>query len=244
MSRITGDLSIQGRRLRKNFQRAITAAALSIVIGTDIATGAELLNGSGPAPIPNQPATQQRATPRQRPEPRHPLPPASTQSVPQGQGNDSTSSQAPPPAIGPNTEPNQAPGVGSWTTQCNESGKDCLMLRRVLRPDLKSQILAMTIARVPNNPELLIGTVMLPLGIAVRESVPITLDERYLASVPIETCIPSGCVLTIPLAPPLLDFLQKATVMKFLLLTPNQATQPISFSMQGFREALAKLKSK
>lgn len=238
-------LTAHAYRLCKNIQRTISLAALSLAIGTNVAAGAELLNGSGPTPNPNQPGAQQRPAPRPRSEPPRSPPRGAPQAAPQTQQpSGSPNVTAPAPNAGANAESNSAPGVASWTVQCNESGKDCLMLRRAIRPDGKSQLLAMTIARAPNNPELFVGTVMLPLGIAVRESVPITLDERYLASVPIETCIPAGCVLTMPLAPPLLDFLQKATIMKFLVLTPNQATQPISFTMQGFREALGKLNSK
>lgn len=85
------------------------------------------------------------------------------------------------------------------------------------------------------------ATVILPLGIAVRESLPMLLDEKFIALVPIETCLPAGCVLTVALPPPMVSVLRTATTLKFLALTPNGQTVPFTVPVGGFGDAYQKV---
>jgi invasion protein IalB len=93
-------------------------------------------------------------------------------------------------------------------------------------------------ARMPGRNQ---ATVVLPLGIAVRESIPMLLDERFVALVPIETCLPAGCVLTIALPPPMVSVLRSATTLKFLAPTPSGQTIPFTVPVNGFGDAYQKV---
>lgn len=142
---------------------------------------------------------------------------------------------------------NQAPpqpdmrGVDSWFAECPQGQTTgCRILRRAPGAD-GSPGVTMIVGpdlRMPGRNQ---ATVILPLGIAVRESLPMLLDEKFIALVPIETCLPAGCVLTVALPPPMVSVLRTATTLKFLALTPNGQTVPFTVPVGGFGDAYQKV---
>lgn len=142
---------------------------------------------------------------------------------------------------------NQAPaqpdmrGVDSWFADCPQGQTTgCRILRRVPGADGSPGVTVIVgpDLRMPGRNQ---ATVILPLGIAVRESLPMLLDEKFIALVPIETCLPAGCVLTVALPPPMVSVLRTATTLKFLALTPNGQTVPFTVPVGGFGDAYQKV---
>ncbi len=143
-----------------------------------------------------------------------------------------------PPARPP--EPDRR-GIDSWFAECPPGqATGCRILRRATGAD-GSPGVTVIVAADPRLPGRNQATVVLPLGIAVRESIPMLLDERFVALVPIETCLPAGCVLTIALPPPMVSVLRGATTLKFLAPTPNGQTIPFSVPVGGFGDAYQKV---
>ena len=132
-------------------------------------------------------------------------------------------------------------GVDSWFADCPAGQTTgCRILRRAPGAD-GSPGVTVVIGPDPRMPGRNQATVILPLGIAVRESLPMLLDEKFVALVPIETCLPAGCVLTVALPPPMVSVLRTATTIKFLALTPNGQTVPFTVPVGGFGEAYQKV---
>lgn len=139
-------------------------------------------------------------------------------------------------------QPQEIPGVASWYTQCPPPGGQgaCELLRRVLRPD-NQQLMAVVVAPDARAPGQLLATALLPLGINVRESVPFLIDDRFIALLPIETCVPNGCVVSIALSPPMLQAWRQGRQIKFLALTPQGQTIPIALTLDGFGDGASRL---
>jgi invasion protein IalB len=150
---------------------------------------------------------------------------------------------APAPAPAPAAAPAAAPGVETWSVACPQPGAQgsCELLRRVLRQDNKQQLLAVVVGPDARVQGQVMATVVLPLGINVRESVPFLIDERFIALLPIETCLPTGCIVTIAMSPPMVQAWRQGREIKFLALTPQGQTVPLGVPLEGFSDGLAKL---
>lgn len=132
-------------------------------------------------------------------------------------------------------------GIDSWFAECPPGqATGCRILRRAPAAD-GSPGVTVIVAPDPRNPGRNQATVVLPLGIAVRESIPMLLDERFVALVPIETCLPAGCVLNVALSPPMIAVLRTTTTLKFLAPTPNGQTIPFVVPVSGFGDAYQKV---
>lgn len=132
-------------------------------------------------------------------------------------------------------------GVDAWFAECPQGqATGCQILRRIPGTNGAAgvTIIVGPDQRMPGRNQM---TVVLPLGIAVRESVPMLIDEPFIALVPIETCLPAGCVLTVTLSPPMVAVLRGATALKFLALAPNGQTLPYAVPIGGFGEAYQKV---
>jgi len=132
-------------------------------------------------------------------------------------------------------------GLDGWFAEC-PAGQitGCQIIRRAPGSNGagSATIIIGPDQRVPGRNQ---ATIVLPLGIAVRESVPMLIDERFVALVPIETCLPAGCVLTVALPPPMVSVLRGATTLKFLVLNPSGQTLVYTLPVAGFGDAYQKV---
>ena len=151
------------------------------------------------------------------------------------------SAAAPPAAKHDTAHPTDVRGVAEWAAQCppNQS-TGCEIIRRVLRQDGQAlvSLLVGPDARMPGRNQAL---VLLPLGVSVRESVPLLIDDKFIALVPIETCLPAGCLMRIALPPAMVGVLRSGSTMKLLALSPEGQTVPLVVPINGFGEAFVKV---
>lgn len=132
-------------------------------------------------------------------------------------------------------------GIDSWFAECPPGqATGCRVLRRAPGPD-GSPGVTVIVAADPRSPGRNQATVVLPLGISVRESIPMLLDDRFVALLPIETCLPAGCVLNVALSPPMIAALRTTTTLKLLAPTPNGQTVPFVVPVSGFGDAYQKV---
>lgn len=148
-----------------------------------------------------------------------------------------------PPRAAPEARPPEPDrrGIDNWFAECPPGqATGCRILRRAPGPDGSPGVTVIVAAdpRVPGRNQ---ATVVLPLGIGVRESIPMLLDDRFIALVPIETCLPAGCILTVALPPPMVAVLRTANTLKFLAPTPNGQTIPFAVPVSGFGDAYQKV---
>lgn len=132
-------------------------------------------------------------------------------------------------------------GIDSWFAECPQGqATGCRVLRRAPGAD-GSPGVTVIVAADPRSPGRNQATVVLPLGISVRESIPMLLDDRFVALLPIETCLPAGCVLNVALSPPMIAALRTTTTLKLLAPTPNGQTIPFVVPVSGFGDAYQKV---
>lgn len=182
----------------------------------------------GPPPAaPQQMPRQQSASPPQRmilaqarpnraPEPQRASPPGMKPA------------QAAAPAGAPS-------GVAAWSAQCRQPGakETCELIRRLVRED-GQQVVAVVVNHVPGRPGQIIATVVLPLGINVRESIPMLIDDRFIALLPVETCLPVGCITTVLMSPPMAQAWAQGRTLQFLTLSAQGQTVPLAVPLVGF----------
>ncbi len=195
----------------------------------------ELLNGAPPAAAPAQRVAQQ-------PPPSRPLAkPAPAAPRPLAQGGAPAGPAA--ATIAPPTSQAAPASEGRWTVECQAQGNACVAVQRTMRADGKMQLVAIQVGPDGRQPQRIVATILLPLGIAVRESIPMIVDERFVAVLPIETCIPAGCVATVTMVPALEAVLSRGSELRFLALTAEGNTAVLPINLKGFPEVLAKIKT-
>ena len=132
-------------------------------------------------------------------------------------------------------------GVNEWAAQCPPNQvTGCEIVRRVVRQD-GQPLVSLLVGPDPRVPGRNQALILLPLGVAVRESVPMLLDDKFIALMPIEACVAAGCLMRLALSPPIVGLLRAGTVLKFLALTPEGQTVPLSIPIGGFGEAFQKV---
>ncbi|WP_439549774.1 invasion associated locus B family protein [Falsiroseomonas sp.] len=140
----------------------------------------------------------------------------------------------------PAQQASAVPGVDGWVHECPQS-QPCRIFRRVMRADGQGQLAMLSVLRDVRDQRRLAASVLLPLGIGVREAVPLLVDDRYLASIPIETCLPMGCTLSIAMPAELVEVLRRGSVMRFLVLSLDGQTVPINLPIDGIADALRRI---
>jgi invasion protein IalB len=214
------------------FSSRLTLLAASLCLGLVASVGASAQQGilNAPPPPPPRPAAQPQQQPAQQQQ----------QQRPAQQQNRPAAAPRPAPPAQAGAPDEQPPGVASWGEECPPQ-QPCRIFRRVLRSDGNGQLAVLSIGRDTRDQRRLTAGILLPLGIAVRESVPVLVDERYLASLPIETCLPAGCTLSMAVSAPLLDVLRSGTALKFLILSVDGSTVPIVMPIEGMADALRRI---
>jgi invasion protein IalB len=183
------------------------------------------------------PQLRQGFTPVQQRGPAAAPPPAPAAQAPRAQA---PAAQA-PAAQAPPAPASDQRGVNAWFAECPQGQTTgCTVFRRGAGPNGAAGI-TIIVGPDQRQPGRNQATIVLPLGIAVRESVPLLIDERFIALMPIETCLPAGCVVTLALSPPMVAALRGATTIKLLALAPNGQTLPYSVEVGGFGEAYQKV---
>lgn len=178
------------------------------------------------------PQLRQSFTPVQQRGPAAAPPPAPAAQAPRAPAPTGPAPSAPAP---------DQRGVDAWSAECPQGQTTgCTIIRRGAAPNGAAGI-TIIVGPDQRQPGRNQATIVLPLGIAVRESVPLLIDERFIALMPIETCLPAGCVVTLALSPPMVAVLRGATTIKLLALAPNGQTLPYSVEIGGFGEAYQKV---
>lgn len=138
-------------------------------------------------------------------------------------------------------QPQGQPGIAAWLVECSQqSAASCQMIRRSVSAN-GQQLLAVVIGPDAQQPGRLAGTVVLPLGVQVRESVPMLIDGHFIALLSIQTCVPAGCIMNLAMSPPMADALRNGGVIEFLALSTAGQTVKLALPLGGFGEAFAKV---
>jgi len=148
---------------------------------------------------------------------------------------------APAPAQQP-PKPDLAENYGDWLLQCWKGPqKNCQLVQRRVQAGTQQAVLIMAINARPAQPYSI--SVITPLGMRVLPSLPLFADKVALADVPVQTCVPTGCVHAMELGAALLTKLQSAGEISFVLQGMNGQRFNVSAGTKGLNEGLTKLAS-
>lgn len=235
-----------GSAKRDTSRRSVLSALICAAFGLSLvalssAQAQPMLNGAPPPPGAPQPMAQaqQPPPPQQRPpQQQQQRPPARQQAQqpvnPQPQPGQNGTVAMPQALAAPNPD-------GRWTNECAPQGNPCAAVVRTMRGDGRQQLVTVSVGHDPRQPQRIVATILLPFGLNVRETVPMVVDERFVATLPVETCVPAGCITTMTMVPALRAILEKGTEMRLLALTSDGNTAVLPVTLKGFGEAMTKI---
>jgi invasion protein IalB len=111
----------------------------------------------------------------------------------------------------------------------------CIMQQALGRRDSNAVVAELNI--VPKDKTDML-TVVAPLGVFVVPGIKINVGSNE-KTVPFKTCLPGGCVATLPVDSDMATALSQNTGLVVTVMTTDGKSVPLSFSLQGYREALA-----
>lgn len=82
-------------------------------------------------------------------------------------------------------------------------------------------------------------TVVAPLGVFLIPGVKIDVGSGVEKSVAYKTCLPGGCIATLPIDSGMAQALSQNAGLVVTVATPDGKSVPLNFSLQGYRDALA-----
>lgn len=127
----------------------------------------------------------------------------------------------------------------NWIFRCEEQTQRCFVFQNVHLESTGQRVIGAVVGALgPAGEHTLHFT--LPLGLYLPAGVALKIDDAEQFTVPVETCLETGCELAIPLDDPRLKTLLEALVVRVGFLdsvTRRQIT--IAISMQGFSDAYA-----
>jgi invasion protein IalB len=130
-------------------------------------------------------------------------------------------------------------GFQGWRLSCpprtDKSGV-CIMTQALARRQGGAVLAELNIAPDKNKSDTL--TVVAPLGIFLLPGVKVAVGSAAKA-VSYKTCLPGGCVATLPIDQGLADAMNKNTGIQVTVGTADGKTVPLNFSLAGFRDAMA-----
>lgn len=130
-----------------------------------------------------------------------------------------------------------------WSVQCAEFGKDvrrCQISGSVLSPDGKQVILVLSLAPTADGKATAMQMAV-PLGIALKPGVKISVDDAYQASLPLSRCTPQGCLVEGPVEQAFIDAMKGKARATITVATPDGKSVPITLPLAGFSDAFAEL---
>lgn len=130
-----------------------------------------------------------------------------------------------------------------WAVQCVEqanTGKKCQISSTTLSADGKQAVLVISLAYRTDGKSVAMQMAV-PLGIALKDGVKLTIEHASATTFPVSRCTPQGCLVEVIVEPALIDLMKKGKNASVSVITPEGATVPIALSLDGFSDAYAAL---
>jgi len=120
-----------------------------------------------------------------------------------------------------------------WSISCD---KTCRASQLLISKDNKLKYSA-TLS-LADEQNLLQMTLVFPLGIYLPANVALMINDIEKI-IPVITCVPSGCNALLVINSELQNEMIKASVFKVRFFTSSSSENEVSYSLKGFKEALA-----
>lgn len=125
-----------------------------------------------------------------------------------------------------------------WRLNCpprTMKNAGCIMQQALARKGSNTVIAQLNIATKDNADTL---TIVTPLGVLVPPGLKVSVGSAE-KMVSYKTCLQMGCIASVPVDAGLASALSQSAGLEVTVMTPDQRTLPLNFSLQGYRDALA-----
>lgn len=144
-------------------------------------------------------------------------------------------------AFAQESEPKVGQKFGDWVFQCSAIGQnrtDCAFVQTIVTPDRKRQLAQVQILEQEAEPGSFILTFVLPLGVDIQNGVTARADETAPVSATFRTCLPRGCIASLPLDANLAGALRAANRLELsFTMADGKQTATVVGSLKGIDEA-------
>ncbi len=150
--------------------------------------------------------------------------------------------QAPPATAAPQPAAAQQQPQTAWRLECVGDGKmlECQVLQQLVNRDDGKQVLLVSVRLPPKAPPVMV--LQLPLGLNVAEPVHVAVDKGMPLLQPVQTCIATGCFLTLPLDDKFLLSMRTGTALKITVQDSGKHPITLEVALLGFGIAFDKAK--
>lgn len=137
-------------------------------------------------------------------------------------------------------KPDLSESSGEWLLQCwKQPVKTCQLLQRRIEAKSKQQLLLAAIGVRADGVHRM--TMITPLGFKSTPTLTVFADKAPFVQLPVQSCLPAGCVQIGDLTDPLVTKLQGASEMSIVLQGLNGQNFNLSIPTKGLKEGLARI---
>lgn len=135
---------------------------------------------------------------------------------------------------------------GDWVFQCSavaQNQTDCAFVQTIVTQDGKRQLAQLQLLEQKTVPGTYVLTIILPLGLELQNGVTSRIDQTDPVLMSFKTCIPRGCIASMPLDEILASALRNGNKLE-LAFTMADATKTaiITGSLAGINDAFSAAK--
>lgn len=131
---------------------------------------------------------------------------------------------------------------GDWGVRCetpvNPDEKVCYLFQNLKVKGLQKSFMQLAIGQAPGAPAP-VAAITLPLGIFLPPGVKMQVDERKPVWIPVQRCLPNGCLIALPLDEKLSADLKAGLVATFTVHENAEETVEVKASLKGFTAGMA-----
>lgn len=137
----------------------------------------------------------------------------------------------------------QTPALPSsaWLKRCEDAGKRCEIVQRLMDQRSDRRVLEMAIGLTPGK-ETAQGVMILPLGVDMSQPFTLAIDAGAPLRFQVRYCLSDGCYGFMILPPAMLDSMKKGQMGTISFKTFDGQPGRLPLSMAGITEGLAALK--
>ena len=146
-------------------------------------------------------------------------------------------------ALAQDSQPKVGQKFGDWVFQCSavaQNQTDCAFVQTIVTPDGKRQLAQLQMLEQKTVPGTYILTVVLPLGLDLQNGVTARIDQTDPVLVTLKTCLPRGCIASMPLDEVLGSALRNGNALELAFtVADGKKTATVTGSLTGIDEAFS-----
>ncbi len=126
---------------------------------------------------------------------------------------------------------------GDWKGTCKENVCGVVQVQNNAQGEPVGRVL---LRRLPQNDNVLVAFITLPLGVNLRAGLAIAIDNKEVGVMPFDFCEPGGCNAAVPLDDKTISKLKAGSNMQVAAFVGDEQ-QTLQFSLKGVTDSINNL---